>query len=41
MAQTNDSKKVNIHKGHREKVKKRYYDAGLTSMPDHNILELL
>ncbi|MBO5937093.1 MAG: hypothetical protein J6Q79_05690 [Clostridia bacterium] len=36
-----DEKKVNIHKGHREKVKKRYYETGLTSMPDHNILELL
>jgi DNA repair protein RadC len=41
MAQNNDEKKVNIHKGHREKVKQRYYEAGLTSMPDHNILELL
>lgn len=40
MAQNTDDKK-NIHKGHREKVKKRYYDSGLTSMPDHNILELL
>lgn len=37
----NDGKKVNIHKGHREKVKKRYYESGLTNMPDHNILELL
>ena len=36
-----DSKKTNIHKGHREKVKQRYYESGLTSMPDHNILELL
>ena len=31
----------NIHKGHREKVKNRYYESGLNSMPDHNILELL
>ncbi len=37
---TADNKK-NIHKGHREKVKKRYYESGLNSMPDHNILELL
>ena len=36
-----DVKKVNIHKGHREKVKNRYYESGLDSMPDHNILELL
>ena len=41
MTQNSDDKKINIHKGHREKVKKRYYEAGLTSMPDHNILELL
>ena len=34
-------KKVNIHKGHREKVKQRYYESGLSNMPDHNILELL
>lgn len=31
----------NIHKGHREKVKKRYLETGLSSMPDHNIIELL
>lgn len=36
-----DGKKENIHKGHREKVKNRYYESGLASMPDHNILELL
>lgn len=41
MAQKAEDNKVNIHKGHREKVKKRYYEAGMTSMPDHNILELL
>lgn len=43
MAQKSNSadKKNNIHKGHREKVKKRYYETGLNSMPDHNILELL
>lgn len=31
----------NIHAGHREKVKQRYYESGLNSMPDHNILEML
>lgn len=36
-----DGKKVNIHKGHREKVKQRYYESGLNNMPDHNIIELL
>ena len=37
----NKQKDKNIHKGHREKVKQRYYEAGLNSMPDHNILEML
>lgn len=43
MAQDSKSgeKKVNIHKDHRAKVKNRYYETGLNSMPDHNILELL
>ena len=43
MAQNSKSteNKTNIHKGHREKVKNRYYESGLNSMPDHNILELL
>ena len=41
MAQGTEDKKVNIHKGHRDKVKKRYYESGLSGMPDHNILELL
>ncbi|MCM1363564.1 MAG: hypothetical protein NC122_00470 [Faecalibacterium sp.] len=36
---TNDS--ANIHKGHRQKVKQRYYETGLDSMPDHNVLEML
>ncbi len=35
-----DSKK-NIHQGHRQKVRDRYYETGLTGMPDHNILEFL
>ena len=33
--------KKNIHKGHRQKVKDRYYETGLAGMPDHNIIELL
>ncbi len=36
-----DIKNKNIHKGHREKIKQRYYEVGLGSMPDHNILEML
>lgn len=31
----------NIHKGHRQKVKKRYIEAGFEGMADHNVLELL
>lgn len=34
-------KETNIHKGHRQKVKKRYIEAGLEGMANHNILELL
>lgn len=34
-------KENNIHKGHRQKVKKRYIEAGFEGMADHNILELL
>lgn len=41
MPQNSDEKKTNIHKGHRDKVKKRYYESGMNGMPDHNILELL
>ena len=41
MAQNSEDKKVNIHKGYREKVKNRYYESGMSGMPDHNILELL
>lgn len=33
--------KENIHKGHRQKMKERYYSVGLDSMPDHNIIEML
>ncbi|MCL2592520.1 MAG: DNA repair protein RadC [Defluviitaleaceae bacterium] len=31
----------NPHKGHRERVKKRYINEGLTSFEDHQVLELL
>lgn len=31
----------NVHKGHRQKVKKRYMQTGFDGMADHNILELL
>lgn len=34
-------KKDNIHKGHREKVRKGFYENGFRGMPDHNILEML
>lgn len=36
-----EDKKVNIHKGHRQKVKERYFETGLAGMPDHNVLEML
>ncbi len=35
-----DNKK-NVHKGHRQKIRERYYETGLTGMPDHNILEFI
>ncbi len=41
MADSSDDKKVNIHKGHRDKIKKRFYESGLKGMPDHNVLEFL
>lgn len=31
----------NAHKGHREKVRQRYYETGLQGMAPHNILEFL
>lgn len=31
----------NIHKGHRQKVRERYYESGLDGMADHNVLEFL
>ena len=33
--------KVNLHKGHRERVKKRYLKEGIDAFEDHQILELL
>lgn len=40
---SNDGKAANknLHKGHREKVKKRFRETGINGMFDHNILELL
>jgi len=35
------TKKVNPHKGHREKVRNRYYETGFSGMADHNVLEML
>ena len=34
-------KKENIHKGHRQKIRNQFYEAGLNHMPDHVVLELL
>ena len=31
----------NLHKGHRERLRKRYLDSGLDSFADHEVLELL
>lgn len=36
-----ETAKINLHKGHREKVKQRFIDEGLDSFQDHQILELL
>lgn len=36
-----DKKAKNLHKGHRQSVKERYYVDGMNGMPDHNILEML
>ncbi len=40
MADVKD-KKRNVHQGHRQKVRDRYYETGLSGMPDHNIIEFL
>ena len=34
-------KKDNPHKGHRIKVRNRYYETGFNGMADHNVLEML
>ena len=34
-------KKENPHKGHRAKVRNRYYETGFNGMADHNVLEML
>ena len=34
-------KEKNVHEGHRQKVRERYYKGGLDCMPDHNVLEML
>lgn len=34
-------KKQNIHKGHREKVRKRYIESGFKGVAEHNVLELM
>ncbi len=34
-------KDKNIHKGHRQKVKQRFYENGMDGMPVHNVLEML
>ena len=35
------NKNENPHRGHRQKVRARYYANGLNGMPDHNVLEFL
>ena len=35
------AKKENPHKGHRIKVRNRYYETGFNGMADHNVLEML
>lgn len=41
MSEANKTEKVNIHKGHRMKVKQKFYECGLQGMAEHNILEFL
>lgn len=41
MSDKKNEVKKNIHTGHREKVKQRFYETGLQGMASHNILELL
>lgn len=40
MARMTDSDK-NIHKGHRERMRKKYFDAGFKAFSDHEVLEFL
>ncbi len=37
----NKKKKVNKNAGHRDRVRKRYYENGINSLSEHEILELL
>lgn len=37
----NDKKNENIHKGHRIKVRNKFYESGFSGMASHNILEIL
>lgn len=41
MSDDKNEVKKNVHIGHREKVKQRFYEVGLEGMASHNILELL
>ena len=41
MSDDKNEVKKNVHRGHREKVKQRFYEVGLEGMASHNILELL
>ncbi len=41
MSNSDKDQKKNLHKGHRQKVKKRFLEAGLNGMAEHNILEFL
>lgn len=38
---TNNNKKENLHRGHRERVKNNFLESGLTGFARHEILELL
>ena len=41
MSDNKTVKKENPHKGHRNKVRQRYYETGFNGMADHNVLEML
>ena len=36
-----DKKNVNLHSGHRQKVRNRFYECGFDGMAEHNIIEFL